>query len=172
MSARIVQHIQEEMSLHIKYCEGFGLTKTQLESHKEHPGKVVSKYTCNMTLTVLAACTAYTRYVLDIGQSEDWFGLQIALMPCLIGYGHIARRLYDDPETKREENSYWNWVEQYVAEDYTEAVKAGLEIIEKHAVLQSPSRIEQLVEIFIHATKVNHPLLASHLECFCCPKAC
>ncbi|GME58465.1 hypothetical protein GTA08_BOTSDO05853 [Neofusicoccum parvum] len=137
-SARIVQHIQEEMSLHIKYCEGFGLTKAQIESHKEHP-----------------ACTAYTRYVLDIGQSEDWFGLQIALMPCLIGYGYIARRLYDDPKTKRDGNAYWNWVEQYVAEDYTDAVRAGLEIIEKHAVLQSPSRIEQLVEIFIHATKME-----------------
>ncbi|EKG20044.1 hypothetical protein MPH_02675 [Macrophomina phaseolina MS6] len=137
-SARIVQHIQEEMGLHIKYCEGFGLTRAEIESHKEHP-----------------ACTAYTRYVLDIGQSEDWYGLQIALMPCLIGYGHIARRLYDDPKTKREDNAYWNWVEQYVAEDYTDAVKAGLEIIEKHAVLQSPSRIEQLVQIFIHATKME-----------------
>ncbi|OMP82669.1 putative hydroxymethylpyrimidine/phosphomethylpyrimidine kinase 2 [Diplodia seriata] len=137
-SARIVQHIQEEMGLHIKYCESFGLTKEQIESHKEHP-----------------ACTAYTRYVLDIGQSEDWFALQIALMPCLIGYGHIARRLYDDPTTKREGNTYWDWVEQYVAQDYTDAVKAGLDIIEQNAVLQSPSRIEQLVQIFIHATKME-----------------
>ncbi|KAK7712736.1 trifunctional hydroxymethylpyrimidine kinase/phosphomethylpyrimidine kinase/thiaminase [Botryosphaeria dothidea] len=137
-SARIIQHIQEEMGLHIKYCEGFGLTKAEIESHEEHQ-----------------ACTAYTRYVLDIGQSEDWFALQIALMPCLIGYGHIARRLYDDQKTKREGNTYWNWVEQYVAEDYTDAVKAGLDIIERHAVLQSPSRIEQLVQIFIHATKME-----------------
>lgn len=113
-----------------------------------------------LTLSVPPACTAYTRYVLDIGQSEDWFALQIALMPCLIGYGHIARRLYDDQKTKREGNTYWNWVEQYVAEDYTDAVKAGLDIIERHAVLQSPSRIEQLVQIFIHATKVSLPLLA------------
>lgn len=38
-SAKIVQHIQEEMGLHIKYCGGFGLTKEQIESHKEHPGR-------------------------------------------------------------------------------------------------------------------------------------
>lgn len=118
-----------------------------------------------MVLSLSTACTAYTRYVLDIGQSEDWYGLQIALMPCLIGYGHIARRLYDDPKTKREDNAYWNWVEQYVAEDYTDAVKAGLEIIEKHAVLQSPSRIEQLVQIFIHATKVRLSLACAHFLC-------
>lgn len=42
-SARIVQHIQEEMGLHIKYCEGFGLTRAEIESHKEHPGKSFAK---------------------------------------------------------------------------------------------------------------------------------
>lgn len=72
------------------------------------------------------ACTAYTRYVLDIGQSEDWFGLHIGLLPCLLGYGKIARRLYDDPQTLRgSQNRYWKWIETYVAEDYTSAVDAG-----------------------------------------------
>lgn len=32
------------------------------------------------------------------------------------------------------------------------------ELIEKYAVLQSPSRIEELVKIFIHATNVSHPI--------------
>ncbi|KAK8238410.1 thiamine biosynthesis protein-like protein (Thi-4) [Phyllosticta capitalensis] len=137
-SARIVLHIQEEMNLHVRYCEGFGLTKADIESHEEHQ-----------------ACTAYTRYVLDIGQSEDWFALQVALAPCLLGYGHIARRLFDDPETKREGNPYWDWVLQYVADDYTAAVRTGAELMEKHAVRQSPARIEQLVKIFIHATKME-----------------
>lgn len=29
------------------------------------------------------------------------------------------------------------------------------ELLERHAVLQSPTRIEELVKIFIHATKVS-----------------
>jgi thiaminase len=65
------------------------------------------------------------RYVLDIGHSEDWLALQISMAPCLIGYGVIANRLYDDPNTKREGNLYWSWIKTYVAEDYTEAVKVG-----------------------------------------------
>lgn len=65
------------------------------------------------------------RYVLDIGQSEDWLALQISMAPCLIGYGEIAKRLYADPKTKREGNIYWKWIENYVADDYTEAVKVG-----------------------------------------------
>jgi thiaminase len=47
------------------------------------------------------------------------------MAPCLIGYGVIARRLYDDPKTKREGNIYWQWIENYVADDYAEAVKIG-----------------------------------------------
>jgi hypothetical protein len=35
------------------------------------------------------------------------------------------------------------------------------DLLERNAVLQSPSRIEELVKIFIHATKVNGtPVLA------------
>lgn len=65
------------------------------------------------------------RYVLDVGHSEDWLALQISMAPCLIGYGVIARRLYDDPRTKRKDNIYWTWIETYAADDYTEAVKVG-----------------------------------------------
>lgn len=57
--------------------------------------------------------------------SQDWYALQIALAPCLIGYGEIAKRLHADPKTKREGNIYWKWIENYVAEDYVEAVGVG-----------------------------------------------
>ncbi|KAI5864591.1 Phosphomethylpyrimidine kinase-domain-containing protein [Durotheca rogersii] len=136
--AKIVSHIQTEMSLHLDYCQGFGISKEEIEATEEHQ-----------------ACTAYTRYVLDIGQSEDWLGLQLALAPCLLGYAAIAAQLHSDPRTKTEGNTYWKWILNYVAEDYMQAVKTGSELIEKNAVLQSPTRIEQLVAVFIHATKME-----------------
>ncbi|KAG9246359.1 thiamine biosynthesis protein-like protein (Thi-4) [Calycina marina] len=136
--AKIVAHINHEMGLHIEYCKGFGVTKEEILRTEESQ-----------------ACTAYTRYVLDIGQSQDWLSLQVALAPCLIGYGQIAQHLHADPKTKREGNIYWNWIENYVAQDYVEAVEVCSALIERHAVLQSPSRIEELVQIFIHATKME-----------------
>lgn len=78
------------------------------------------------------ACTAYSRYMLDVGQSEDWLALQIALAPCLIGYGQIAARIYGEQASVREGNPYWKWVENYVAEDFVEAVKTGSGKISKH----------------------------------------
>ncbi|TVY34379.1 putative hydroxymethylpyrimidine/phosphomethylpyrimidine kinase [Lachnellula subtilissima] len=138
-AAKIVSHIHHEMSLHIEYCEGFGVTKKDIEATEESQ-----------------ACTAYTRYVLDIGQAEDWLALQVSMAPCLIGYGEIAKRLHADPKTKREGNIYWKWIENYVADDYSEAVQIGSEaLLERHIVLQSPSRIEELAKIFIHATRME-----------------
>lgn len=87
----------------------------------------------------------------------------------MIGYGVIARRLYNDPKTVREGNKYFKWILEYVGEGYTKAMAVGrgkyplfrqnipdwtAELVESHAVLQSPSRVEELVKIFIHATKV------------------
>ncbi|KAL2262115.1 hypothetical protein VTK26DRAFT_2440 [Humicola hyalothermophila] len=137
-SAAIVTHIFKEMELHVRYCEGFGISREEMEKTEEK-----------------MACTAYTRYILDIGQSQDWLALQVAMAPCLLGYGAIARQLHDDPRSKREGNMYWTWIQNYVAEDYVTAVRAGSELLERHAVLQSPARIEELVKVFIHATKME-----------------
>ena len=60
-----------------------------------------------------------------MGQSDDWLALQVALAPCLIGYGAIAKRLHSDQSSKRSGNRYWKWIENYAAEDYMEAVRTG-----------------------------------------------
>jgi hypothetical protein len=38
----------------------------------------------------------------------------------------IAKRLFDDSATMRENNRYWKWIQNYIAEDYVEAVQRGL----------------------------------------------
>lgn len=70
--------------------------------------------------------TRLARYALDIGQSEDVLGLHVALAPCLVGYGAVAKMLHGDARTKKEGNHYWDWIENYVADDYVQAVATGL----------------------------------------------
>jgi thiaminase len=60
-------------------CREYGVPEEELEVGEED-----------------VVAVAYTRWVTDIGGREDWFGLQVAMMPCLLGYAVIARRLYDD----------------------------------------------------------------------------
>ncbi|KAJ5805049.1 hypothetical protein N7474_010936 [Penicillium riverlandense] len=137
-SARIVLHIEREMALHLEYCASFGLTKQEMENHPER-----------------IACTAYSRYILDVGQSDDWLALQMALAPCLIGYSTIARRLHGEEKTLRQGNQYWKWIENYVAEDYTQAVQLGSALLEEHMSKVSPSRMEELIQIFVRATELE-----------------
>lgn len=138
-----------------------------LRNHELHPNQ-------GNHADIATACTAYSRYILDVGQSQDWLALQIALLPCLLGYGMIGRRLKDLQTTNppKEPNAYLTWINNYVADDYTEAVRTGRgmfqrlitvyshanhvsALIEKHAVHQSPRRVDELVKIFIHATRVS-----------------
>jgi len=120
-SAEIVLHINREMSLHLGYCAKFGLSKEDILKVEESQ-----------------ACTAYTRFVLDTGSSDDWLALQIALAPCLIGYGVIAKRLHADSNTLREGNRYWKWIENYAAEDYDEAVELGIGTLGPLLKLENP----------------------------------
>ncbi|KAA6412830.1 MAG: thiamine biosynthesis (Thi-4) [Lasallia pustulata] len=137
-TANEILHIQREMTLHLTYCrEDFNLSKPDIEAHEEHQ-----------------ACTAYTRLILDIGHTYDAFALNLAFAPCLLGYGEIAARLAADATTVREGNRYWKWVANYVAEDYTQAV-GWEDWLEKHAVGLSLGRIEELVRIFVQATKME-----------------
>lgn len=128
----------------------------------------------DVLISICIACTAYSRYILDVGQSEDWLALQMALTPCLIGYGAIAKRLHAGENTLREGNTYWKWIENYVADDYTEAVRLGsgksdyeerpehltdschvIALLEDHMQHVSPSRMEELIKIFVRATELE-----------------
>src|SRR5690606_1519457 len=67
------------------------------------------------------------RYVLDIGMTGDLLELGLAIAPCLLGYGQIGNRLYNDPNTVRgDANPYWEWIENYHASDYQSAVDRGI----------------------------------------------
>lgn len=145
-SVQQVVTLQEEIKLHIDFCKEQGLSVKDIESQEEDQ-----------------ATTAYTRYVLDIGQSQDWLALQVALLPCLIGYGIIAKRLFDDTNTLQE-GRYWTWIQQYVDKEYTEAMARGSALIEEHAGKQSVARIDELAEIFIHATNVSAHLAPAVLQ--------
>jgi thiaminase len=153
-SVQQVVTLQEEIQLHIAFCKEYGLEEADIVGQEEDQGRSI--YNNNLaTLVTWIATTAYTRYVLDIGQSQDWLALQVALLPCLIGYGMIARRLYEDPKTIREGSRYWAWIEQYVGQEYMDAMMRGSDLIEEHAGNQSVSRVEELAQVFIHATNVR-----------------
>jgi thiaminase (transcriptional activator TenA) len=65
-----------EMDLHVGLCGSWGISPAELEAAPE-----------------AKATMAYTRYVLETGLRGDLLDLHVALAPCVIGYGEIARRI-------------------------------------------------------------------------------
>ncbi|KAG0258164.1 hypothetical protein BG011_003494 [Mortierella polycephala] len=139
--ADIVVHIAEESKLHIDYCTKWGITIDDILSTPESMANV-----------------AYTRYVLDIGMTGGLLDLGLAIAPCLIGYGQVGQRLYNDPKTvKGDANPYWEWIKNYENSDYQSAVERGVANLELQCNIQQPSahRLKQLEEIFRTATRLE-----------------
>ncbi|KAF9579526.1 hypothetical protein BGW38_004180, partial [Lunasporangiospora selenospora] len=147
--ADIVVHIADESKLHVNFCAKWGVSLEDMLAAPESMANV-----------------AYTRYVLDIGKyhdstksmTGDLLDLGLAIAPCLIGYGDIGRRLYNDPNTVRgDANPYWDWIKNYHDSDYQSAVERGIANLERQCNTQQPSehRLKQMEEIFRTATRLE-----------------
>ncbi|KAJ3006662.1 hypothetical protein HKX48_009536 [Thoreauomyces humboldtii] len=138
-AARHVAYIGQEVMMHVKLCESWGITAEQLEGTVE-----------------ASANLAYSRYVLEKGMSGDRLDLRVALAPCLLGYGEIAQRLASDPNTLREGNAYWPWIDHYAKPEFQRACVVGFELLETLFKDMVPptniKRIAQLCDTFRQAT--------------------
>ena len=54
-----------------------------------------------------------------------------------------------------EGNQYFPWIENYVSDDFSAAVRVGKELLEENAVNLSSARIEEIVEIFREGTRLE-----------------
>lgn len=99
-----------EMQIHLRYCTEWGLTEAEVLAEAEAPETV-----------------SYTRWVLDRGMAGDILDLEVALAPCMIGYGEIALRINAHPGRRRDGNPYESWIETYSSPDYQSVARAAAE---------------------------------------------
>jgi thiaminase/transcriptional activator TenA len=78
--AAAVLSILDETKLHLRYCAEWGLSEAEVTRVPE-----------------TAETVSYTRWVMDRGLAGDILDLEIALAPCTVGYGEVARRILLDP---------------------------------------------------------------------------
>lgn len=128
-----------EMNLHLEFCKGWGLSEADIIAEPE-----------------ARACITYTRYVLDRGLQGDVVDLQVALMPCMVGYAEIANRLMASSDTKLDGNPYRAWIEMYASDEFQDVAKAEIDLLE-HTVANrgGEARIEGLVDTFAKASRLE-----------------
>ena len=125
-----------EMDLHVRFSKQFGVTQSELETAPEYQENL-----------------AYTRYVLDKGQSGDLLDLYVALMPCVVGYAEIGVRLELDYSSTLAQNPYREWVEMYAGEEYQALAIRSINNLERISVERGGnSRFEQLADTYRQAT--------------------
>jgi thiaminase/transcriptional activator TenA len=128
--------VDTEMSLHVAYCAEWGLSEADMEALPEDKATV-----------------AYTRFVLERGSAGDLLDLQVALAPCVVGYGEIGRALADDPATKRDGNPYADWIAMYAGEEYQEVTVEAVSALDALMIRRGgPGRMPGLTETFRMAT--------------------
>jgi thiaminase/transcriptional activator TenA len=128
-----------EMKLHVEYCAGWGLNEADMEAMPE-----------------ASATMAYTRYVLERGMAGDILDLQVALAPCVVGYGEIGRALATSPDTRRGGNPYANWIDMYAGDEYAEVANGAVALLEQLGERRlTPARFESLVLTFRQATRLE-----------------
>ena len=106
--ARAVDAIIGETKLHLIYCAEWGLDEAAVLAEPEAPETV-----------------SYTRWVRDVGFTGDILDLEVALSPCTIGYGEIARRMEAHPSRHRGANPYETWIAMYAGDDYQAVARAS-----------------------------------------------
>lgn len=97
-----------ESLMHLKYCEGWGLSQAEVLGTPES-----------------AETVSYTRYVIDRGLAGDILDLEVALVPCTVGYAEVALRMLADPDRRVAGNPYQSWIDTYAAESYQKLARGA-----------------------------------------------
>ena len=138
-AATVTALLDVEMGLHVEFCAAWGLDEAEMEALPE-----------------ATATMAYTRYVLERGLAGDILDLQVALAPCVVGYGEIGRRLMADPATRLDGNPYRAWIEMYAGADYQALAGRAVDELERLAERRlGPARFDDLATTFAQATRLE-----------------
>ncbi|MBE1236956.1 TenA family protein [Phaeovibrio sulfidiphilus] len=132
-SASAMAVILDEMKLHVKLCQRWGITEKQLQSLPE-----------------ARATLAYTRYVLERGVSGDILDLHVALSPCIIGYAEIGLSLQP---SVHPDHPYREWIETYCSDGFVGAAKEAVARLDRLMEERGgPGRMPGLIRTFREAT--------------------
>jgi thiaminase (transcriptional activator TenA) len=99
---------------------------------------------------------SYTRWVLDRGYAGDILDLEVALVPCTVGYAQVALRILADPARQRDGNPYQSWIDTYGAPSYQEMAHAAARRIDALGVSHGgEARFARLAADFAEAARLE-----------------
>ncbi|PJG86236.1 thiaminase II [Conservatibacter flavescens] len=139
--------VLDEIQLHIKYCQQWGIDEQTLFSTQES-----------------SALIAYTRYVLDCGMTGSLAELYAAIAPCMLGYAEIGRWITEE-KLSVANNPYQTWIDTYASDEFQQsAVKTREFLTALYQPLTTQQR-EKVQHIFTTATRMEVAFWEMGLHC-------
>ncbi|MCX2682845.1 thiaminase II [Campylobacter sp. MIT 21-1685] len=99
---------------------------------------------------------AYTRYVLNVGQSGDFLDMLIALSACAIGYGYIGTEMIASIDEKTlHHHPYKEWILTYSSQEFQTEIKEFEDFVNSYQRQINTTKFNRLNEIFYTAVRLE-----------------
>lgn len=122
-----------ESAVRLNYLKQFGLTDGDIES-----------------IAPLPENQNYIDFMIDIAEGGDVCKMLMAVLPCMLSYNYIFRKIAAERETKK--SRYWDFIEDYADEGYTANCKLWIDFAEEKCAALPHHKKKELTAIFEKAS--------------------
>ena len=88
----------------------------------------------------------YIDFLFETAERGNGCEILMALLPCMLSYSYIFRKLADEPESRK--SKYWDFIQDYADDRYAESCKEWCDFADKKCVSLSEADQKKLGSIF------------------------
>jgi len=88
----------------------------------------------------------YIDFLFETAERGNGCEILMALLPCMLSYSYIFRKLADEPESRK--SKYWDFIQDYADDRYAESCKEWCDFADKKCVSLSEADRKKLGSIF------------------------
>lgn len=122
-----------ESAVRLSYLKQFGMTDDDIER-----------------IAPLPENQDYIDFMLDIAEAGSVNEMLMSVLPCMLSYSYIFRKIASEPDTKK--SKYWDFIEYYAAERYAEDCNRWCAFTDEKSDHSSVSEKAKLTAIFEKAS--------------------
>lgn len=130
--------LDTEMSLHVGFCEDFGITVDDLEATRPSP-----------------ATMAYTRHLIESAFSGGAAEIAAAILPCSWGYAEIGQHL---AERGAQDNQplYGRWIQMYASPEFAALAEWLRAFVDRESEASSPQTRQRMKDLFVTSSRYEY----------------
>ena len=99
-------------------------------------------------------CELYNSYLARIVHKESVEIGAAAVLPCFTIYKEVGDFILNTQENKGS-NPYQAWIDTYASDEFAEAVKQAIKIVDTYALTASPQSLAKMEEVFIKTSQLE-----------------